>query len=110
MTDEHDQTLDRYFRAARAELSDEEFTRDAMQRVHRHERRSVVIRTISWLGVLVVAWFFAPFIQSGLLLISTIPGETTLSSAGELMTVAQAPLVFLLGLVGVGYFLLESEM
>jgi membrane protein DedA with SNARE-associated domain len=108
MTEEQDKTLDRYFRAARAELADEEFTSRAMQRVRRHERRSAVFQTMTWLGVLVVAWLFAPFIQSGFLLISAIPGETTLSSAGELMSLAQAPLIFMLGLAGVGYFLLDS--
>jgi hypothetical protein len=108
MTEEQDKTLDRYFHAARAELADEEFTSRAMERVRRYERRSVVFRTMTCLGVLVVAWFFAPYIQSGVLLISAFPGVATLSSAGELISLAQAPLIFLLGLAGAGYFLIDS--
>jgi MFS family permease len=58
---------------------------------------------------LVVAWFLAPYIQGGSLLISVFPGEATLSWGAELVMLAEIPLLLILGLASAGLFLLNSE-
>jgi hypothetical protein len=109
MTEEHDTPVEHLFRAAYTELAEEEFTSRVMDHVRRNQRRSAIYRNVACIGALVVAWFLAPYIQSGSLLISMFPGEATLSWGAELISLAQLPLFYIVGLAAAGFFLLSSE-
>jgi hypothetical protein len=107
MKEETEKALERLFHATYVESPEEEFTSSVMDHVRRTERRSAVYRNVTGLGLLVIAWLLAPYIQTSALPISVLPGETTLSLASELALV-QSPLLFILGLAAAGYLLLNS--
>jgi hypothetical protein len=108
MKEEYDQALEHLFHATYVDSPEEEFTRSVMDHVRRYERRSVVLRNVTGLSLLVIAWLLAPYIRNSALPISVFPGEAALSLATEL-AFAQSPLLFILGLAAAGYVLLNSR-
>ena len=108
MEEKHD-PLNRFFDAACEELPAQVFTRRVMDRVGENKRRRVICGTVICLGALAVAWFLAPYLQPGALLISLFPNEVTLPFADQFIGVSPLPLFFILELAATGYFLLSSE-
>lgn len=107
MSEEHDKQLSRLFHDAFEVFEEEEFKCRVMEQVERYERRSALFRYLACIGLLVIAWFAAPEIQSAAMQIAMSPLELSPSLASEGATLSLRPLLTILGTVCAGYFLIS---
>lgn len=106
MTEDYEERLKRMFEDSHVELTRSEFTASLMDRVRRYQRRRAISCGVVGLGLLVLALIVVPYLQGSALSVLVLPGEATLSMTSG--SVAQSPLLFMLGLAIAGFFLLDS--